>query len=400
MADRLGRLAVLLVPRARPPVQLRNVVGPLVQQVRLQNVREEVVVAVPLAAVVERDQEQVPSIQRLEHGLAAVPAGNGIAERAAQPVQDGGLQQEVPDVIGLALQHLLDQVVDDVPVIPREAGDEAGDVVAPLHRQRRQLKRGDPPFGAPPPSAATSCAVRPSPITPFRYAAASSGVKRRSAARISTSSPRARNRASGNAGSARLAITRWICGGRCSSRNAMPVQHVARVDDVVVVEHQDDIVRDGAEIVEQSRQEPLRSAAGATAGARAHLAPTPGHRRLQRGDQVGPEQRGIVVALVEREPRHGTVHRHQRRPASRPAASSYRTRPALTPASAPTRPTAQAVTQSRTRDQPLSPPGYVELGLQQRARHDHLPSNLVSRAPDRHSSLIGRASRAGWRRLR
>ena len=83
MADRLGRLAVLLVPRARPPVQIRNVVGLLVQQVRLQHVREELVVAVPLAAVVERDQEQVPSIKSLEHGFAAVPAGNGIAERAA-----------------------------------------------------------------------------------------------------------------------------------------------------------------------------------------------------------------------------------------------------------------------------------------------------------------------------
>ena len=51
-------------------------------------------------------------------------------------------------MIGLALQHLLDQVVDDVPVIPCEAGDEPGDIVAPPHRQRRQLKRGDPPFGA------------------------------------------------------------------------------------------------------------------------------------------------------------------------------------------------------------------------------------------------------------
>ena len=57
MSDRLGRLAVLLIPRARPPVQIRNVVGLLVEQVRLQHIREELVVAVPLATVVERDQE-------------------------------------------------------------------------------------------------------------------------------------------------------------------------------------------------------------------------------------------------------------------------------------------------------------------------------------------------------
>ena len=57
MSDRLGRLAVLLIPLARPPVQIRNVVGLFVEQVRLQHIREELVVAVPLATVVERDQE-------------------------------------------------------------------------------------------------------------------------------------------------------------------------------------------------------------------------------------------------------------------------------------------------------------------------------------------------------
>ena len=94
VADRLGPLAVLLVPRARPPVQVGNVLGLLVQQVRAQHVRKEVVVAIPPAAVVERDHEQVPALQRLQHGLPAVLAGDGIAQRAAQPVQDGGLQQE------------------------------------------------------------------------------------------------------------------------------------------------------------------------------------------------------------------------------------------------------------------------------------------------------------------
>jgi hypothetical protein len=88
MPDCLGRLAVLLIPRARPPVQIRNVGGMFVQQVRLQNVRKEMVVAVPLTAVVERHQEQVLSIKSLEHGFAAVPAGNGIAERATEPVEN------------------------------------------------------------------------------------------------------------------------------------------------------------------------------------------------------------------------------------------------------------------------------------------------------------------------
>jgi hypothetical protein len=74
--------------------------------------------------------------------------GDGVAQRAAQPVQDRGLDQEAADVGGLPSQDLFDEVVDDVPVVSREPGDEAGDVVSPLHRQRGQLERGDPAFGA------------------------------------------------------------------------------------------------------------------------------------------------------------------------------------------------------------------------------------------------------------
>ena len=88
VADGHGRLAVLLVPRARPPVQVRHLAGLLVQQARLQHVGEEMVVAIPPAAVVERDQEQVPPVQRLQHGLAAILPGDGIAQRTAQPAQD------------------------------------------------------------------------------------------------------------------------------------------------------------------------------------------------------------------------------------------------------------------------------------------------------------------------
>ena len=45
--------------------------GRLVQQPRLQDVGEEVVVAVPPALVVQRDQEQVAALQRLQHRPAA-----------------------------------------------------------------------------------------------------------------------------------------------------------------------------------------------------------------------------------------------------------------------------------------------------------------------------------------
>jgi hypothetical protein len=44
-----------------------------------------VVIAVPVAPVVERDQEEVRPFERLERGAAAVPAGQGVAQRPGEP---------------------------------------------------------------------------------------------------------------------------------------------------------------------------------------------------------------------------------------------------------------------------------------------------------------------------
>ncbi len=146
--DRVGRLAVVGVPGARPAMELDRRVGVLVEEPRAQHVGEQVVVPVPLASIVERDHEQVLSVQRLERRLPAGRAGHRVAERPLQPVEDRRLQQEPPDGFGLALQHLAHQVVDDEAIVTGEAGDEARDVVASLHRQCRELQCGDPAFRA------------------------------------------------------------------------------------------------------------------------------------------------------------------------------------------------------------------------------------------------------------
>ncbi len=140
---------VLPVPLARAAVQVVRGFGALGHEVGLQDVGEEVVVAVPAATVVERDDEQVGAVERLQHGGAVVAAGDGVAQRTAQPIENRGLNKEIPHTFGLPIEHLVDQVVDDVAVVARESGDEPGDVVAALHRQRGQLQRGDPAFGAP-----------------------------------------------------------------------------------------------------------------------------------------------------------------------------------------------------------------------------------------------------------
>ncbi len=52
-------------------MQVRHVGGPLVQEARQQDVPEQVVIAVPLPPVIERNEEQVASIEPLERGVAA-----------------------------------------------------------------------------------------------------------------------------------------------------------------------------------------------------------------------------------------------------------------------------------------------------------------------------------------
>src|SRR5919202_1781538 len=88
MADRLGPLAVPFVPFARAPVEIGNLIGPLVREVRAKNIGKQMVVAIPPTVVIERHYEQVASIQSRQHGLAIILTGDGIAQRAAQPVQD------------------------------------------------------------------------------------------------------------------------------------------------------------------------------------------------------------------------------------------------------------------------------------------------------------------------
>ena len=151
VADGSGRQGVALVPRAGPAVQHRRAIRQLPQQARLQDLGEEVVIAHPLAAVVEGHDEQVAPLQRLQHGFAAFLPGDGIAQRAAQPVQDRGLQQEGAHAFRLAQKHLLHQVVQHEAVA---AGEGAGRTrrcrCAPAWRARPVAGRRSSPRCGPP----------------------------------------------------------------------------------------------------------------------------------------------------------------------------------------------------------------------------------------------------------
>src|SRR6188508_2829654 len=125
-ANRFRAVTVGFVPVARPQVQGRHELWRLVFQVQAKDIAKEMVIAVPLPPVIEGDQEEVGSLQDFEDGLAVALAGDGIAERRSQAVEDGGANQERPDVVRLPPKHLLYEVIDDVPVVAGERGDESG----------------------------------------------------------------------------------------------------------------------------------------------------------------------------------------------------------------------------------------------------------------------------------
>ena len=124
VADRGFEVSGLLVPAAGPPMQHRHVLGALGEEPGEQHVGEQVVVAVPAALVIERNEEQVASFQRLEEAASAGSCGDRVAQGTAQAIQDGGVQQEPAQVCRLLVEHLVDQVVHDEPVVPGEGRDE------------------------------------------------------------------------------------------------------------------------------------------------------------------------------------------------------------------------------------------------------------------------------------
>ena len=197
----------------------------------------------------------------------------------------------------LTLQHLPDQVVDDVAVVAGEAGDEAGNVVSSLHRERRQLERGDPSFGA----SLQSGDVGGRQLQSHHVVEIGRGLVEREAQIggpdldevAARSKARQRQRRVGPTGDHQPDLRREVL-----HQVGHPVLDLGLLDDVVVVEHHHDRVGDGGEVVEQRHNERFRRRLRRRQQ-RQRAFPDPGRRRPQRGDEVRPEQRWVVVALVE-----------------------------------------------------------------------------------------------------
>ena len=141
-----------LVPPAGALVQQRHQVGLLGEQARPQHVGEQVVVAVPLPPVVQRRRGtgwRAPGSVSMR--LPSSRPVTRVAQRPGEPVEHrGAAAGSRAPASGWWAQHLLDEVVDDVPVVAGEPGDEAADVRrAPAARGRRAAARRSSPRCAP-----------------------------------------------------------------------------------------------------------------------------------------------------------------------------------------------------------------------------------------------------------
>src|SRR5579872_3553111 len=65
VADRIGRRPMLRVPLAGAPMQRRYLIGLLRPQMRREYFGKEVVIAIPVARVIERHDKEVASLQSL-----------------------------------------------------------------------------------------------------------------------------------------------------------------------------------------------------------------------------------------------------------------------------------------------------------------------------------------------
>ena len=83
MADCLGWQVVLFIPGTCPLVQERDLAGLFLQRVREENLGEKVMIAVPLALVIEGNDEQVAPLQGFQYPSAILLPSDSISDRTA-----------------------------------------------------------------------------------------------------------------------------------------------------------------------------------------------------------------------------------------------------------------------------------------------------------------------------
>src|SRR5437762_12667512 len=102
------------MPSGRPTYEVVLESRVLLPEVMAEEHPEQLVVPEPVRPRLDPRDEHRCAMELLEHRQAARMARDEVAERSAHSVQHGSRQDEAADVIGLAIEHLLREVVGDV----------------------------------------------------------------------------------------------------------------------------------------------------------------------------------------------------------------------------------------------------------------------------------------------
>lgn len=301
---------VLGEPSAGRGVQPGDTVGPRGRGTGTQRVGEEVVVAVPPALVVERDDEQVLALEDLEHLLTVGSPGDRVAETAGQLIEHDGVEQERADVLRLPVQDLLDEVVEDESMASGERLDEPGDVLRAVgrsgtgpSRQRGQLQPGRPALGARferGHERGVELQLHHVVEERLRFAGGEPQVGGAHLHELATrAQARQRQRRVGPRRHRERDVRRQVVeeeGHRLVDRGG--------VDDVVVVERHDGRTGDDVEIVDQADQHGVSRSGGAGLEQGERVDPGFGFDGLDRRREVSQEHPEVGVARVEGQPGH------------------------------------------------------------------------------------------------
>ena len=144
VGERLARRSVHLTPTCCSSEvygeQLR--VAPL--ELRTEEISEQVVVAIPLALIIERDDEGIRTREVLKRASRVRCAEHRIAQRRCHVIEDRRPEQETLEMVRLALEHLFQEVVGDLLLIAGQSGSPRGAIGTATQRQRGQGNRGGP----------------------------------------------------------------------------------------------------------------------------------------------------------------------------------------------------------------------------------------------------------------
>src|SRR5215203_1145679 len=147
LPDRLLKVARTFQPHALPFAQGGHQVGLAAPELVEQQLGEEMVVAVPLSLLVQRNHEQVGVGELAQESARTLPTRDRIAQRASHRPQYRGLEQKLPNLLGESSQNLLSQETDDVAVAAAKRLDEGTLVLLVLQGEGGEVDPRGPPFG-------------------------------------------------------------------------------------------------------------------------------------------------------------------------------------------------------------------------------------------------------------